>query len=107
MESSGLRRYCLDRVQREIRAARCTAALFNDPVNVRYATGTTNMTVWLLHNQGRYCIVPAEGKAIPFCSETQIGNRQLHFVASTYVVEAGKLCGAARCEHGLRDRATG
>lgn len=66
MESSGLRRYCLDRVQREIRAAGCTAALFNDPVNVRYATGTTNMTVWLLHNQGRYCIVPAEGKAILF-----------------------------------------
>jgi Xaa-Pro aminopeptidase len=66
MDSSGLRRYCLDRVQREIRAAECAAALFNDPVNVRYVTGTTNMTVWLLHNQGRYCIVPAEGKAILF-----------------------------------------
>jgi len=66
MEESNLRRYCLDRVQREIRAAGCAAALFNDPVNVRYATGTTNMTVWLLHNQGRYCIVPAEGKVILF-----------------------------------------
>jgi hypothetical protein len=42
-----------------------------------------------------------------FRSETQIGNRRLHFVASTYVVEAGKLCGAARCEYGLLDRATG
>src|SRR5216684_2717726 len=61
MDTSALRRYCLDRVQREIKAAGCTAALFADPVNVRYATGTSNMVVWLLHNQGRYCLVPAEG----------------------------------------------
>ena len=59
-------RYRLDRVQREIRAAGCVAALFADPVNVRYATNTSNMVVWLLHNQGRYCLVPAEGKAVLF-----------------------------------------
>jgi Xaa-Pro aminopeptidase len=32
-----------------------------DPINIRYATGSRNMTVWTLHNAARYCFVPTEG----------------------------------------------
>ncbi|ESX98781.1 hypothetical protein X753_31035 [Mesorhizobium sp. LNJC399B00] len=61
-----LRRYRLDRLQSQLKKADCAAALLNDPINVRYATGTRNMAVWLLHNQGRYCFVPAEGDVTLF-----------------------------------------
>ena len=57
-----LRAYRLARLHAELRAGGYAAALLNDPINVRYATGTRNMTVWLLHNHGRYCLVPPEGK---------------------------------------------
>ncbi len=61
-----LRAYRYGRVQEQLRASDCAAVLLNDPVNIRYATDTRNMTVWLLHNPGRYCLVPAEGPAVLF-----------------------------------------
>lgn len=61
-----LRSYRLGRVQAELRNADIAAALLVDPINIRYATGSRNMTVWLLHNLGRYCVVPAHGDAILF-----------------------------------------
>lgn len=61
-----LRAYRLTRLQSVLRARDIAAAVLFDPINVRYATGTRNMTVWLLHNHGRYCVVPAEGKVILF-----------------------------------------
>jgi Xaa-Pro aminopeptidase len=61
-----LRRYRYARVQDQLRANDCAAVLLNDPINIRYATDTRNMSVWLLHNPGRYCLVPAIGKAILF-----------------------------------------
>ena len=61
-----LRRYRYARVQDQLRANDCAAVLLNDPINIRYATDTRNMSVWLLHNPGRYCLVPAVGKAILF-----------------------------------------
>jgi len=66
IDLDALRSYRYDRVQRELRANACAAALLSDPVNIRYATDSRNMTVWLLHNQGRYCVVPAEGQAVLF-----------------------------------------
>lgn len=61
-----LRQYRYARVQEQLRAHDCAAALLSNPVNIRYATDSRNMTVWLLHNMGRYCIVPAEGPAVLF-----------------------------------------
>lgn len=61
-----LRSYRYRRVQQQLLENDCAAALLSDPVNIRYATDTRNMTVWLLHNQGRYCVVPAEGHAVLF-----------------------------------------
>lgn len=66
VDLSALRSYRLGRVQQLLREHHCPAALLSNPVNIRYATDARNMTVWLLHNMGRYCIVPAEGKAVLF-----------------------------------------
>lgn len=61
-----LRNYRYGRVQQQLRSHDCSAALLYDPVNIRYATDSRNMTVWMLHNMGRYCLVPAEGRAVLF-----------------------------------------
>ena len=61
-----LRAYRYARVQQQLRQNDCAAVLLNDPVNIRYATDTRNMSVWLLHNPGRYCLVPAVGQAVLF-----------------------------------------
>lgn len=63
---AAMRAYRLQRVQQTLREQDCDAILLSNPVNIRYATDSRNMTVWSLHNQARYCIVPAEGKAVLF-----------------------------------------
>jgi Xaa-Pro dipeptidase len=73
----------LQRLQVELRSRDYAAALFYDPLNVRYATGSRNMSVWLLHNLARYCFVPAVGKPILFefpnfnCQLNAAGNDTL------------------------------
>ncbi len=42
------------------------AALLSDPINIRYATGSRNMTVWTMHAPGRYVFVPADGPVVLF-----------------------------------------
>ena len=64
VDLAALRAYRLARVQQQLRAHDCAAALLYNPINIRYATDSRNMTVWMLHNMGRYCIVPAEGRAV-------------------------------------------
>lgn len=61
-----LRGYRLARLQAEIRAQDAGCVLLYDPINVRYATGSRNMTQWIIHNPVRYCLVPAEGRGILF-----------------------------------------
>jgi len=56
----------LDRLQAQIRAHDCAAGLFYDPTNIRYASGTSNMQVYGLHNPCRYAFVPAEGPVVLF-----------------------------------------
>jgi Xaa-Pro aminopeptidase len=66
VDLDAVRSYRYARVQQQLRDNDCAAALLSDPVNIRYATDTRNMSVWLLHNTGRYCLVPAEGGAVLF-----------------------------------------
>lgn len=61
-----LRDYRYRRTQQQLIENGCAAALLANPVNIRYATDSRNMTLWTLHNQARYCIVPAEGPAVLF-----------------------------------------
>ena len=61
-----MRAYRLERVQKELVKREYAAALLFDPINIRYATGSSNMQVWTLHNAARYAFVPAEGKVLLF-----------------------------------------
>ena len=66
IDLAALRGYRYARVQEQLRAHDCAAALLYNPINIRYATDSRNMTVWMLHNMGRYCVVPAVGHAVLF-----------------------------------------
>ena len=59
-----LREYRLSRLQDQIRQHDCAGLLLFDPLNIRYATDTTNMQLWIAHNMARACFVPPEGKVI-------------------------------------------
>jgi len=61
-----LRAYRLGRVQEQLKAEGYCGAVLFDPINLRYATGSRNMAVWLLHNAARYGFVPASGRAVLF-----------------------------------------
>jgi len=56
----------LSRLREKLLSYDCGAGLFYDPVNIRYATGTTNMQVYSLHNPCRYAFVPIEGPVVLF-----------------------------------------
>lgn len=61
---AAMRRYRLERVRQQLRQADYAGIVLYDPVNVRYATDSTNMQVWLLHNASRYVFVPADGPVV-------------------------------------------
>ncbi len=66
IDMRALRAYRLDRVRRQLAARDYAGCVLYDPINIRYATGATNMSVWTLHNQVRYCFVPTEGPVTLF-----------------------------------------
>jgi Xaa-Pro aminopeptidase len=59
-----LRAYRLARLQEQIARHDCAGLLLFDPLNIRYATDTTNMQLWTTHNPARACFVPPQGKVI-------------------------------------------
>jgi len=65
-DRAAIRRYRLQRIRAQLRAAGCGAALLYDPINVRYATDTTNMSLWTFHNAVRYAFVAADGPVVLF-----------------------------------------
>lgn len=61
-----MRRYRIHRVREQLRANECDGALLQDPLNIRYATDTTNMSLWTMHNHVRYTFVATDGPVIMF-----------------------------------------
>lgn len=61
-----MRAWRLGRIQEQLRRLDLGGIILYDPVNIRYATGTSNMQVWFTHNPIRYCFVPVEGKVVLF-----------------------------------------
>ena len=59
-----LRSYRLNRVKKELEKQNLEACLLFDPVNIRYALDTTNMSVFNMHNLTRYCFIPVDGPVI-------------------------------------------
>ena len=56
----------LERVQAQMQARNVAGAVLFDPLNIRYATDSTNMQLWITHNAARYCFIGAAGPVIVF-----------------------------------------
>ncbi len=59
-----LRFYRLDRVKKELEKNNLEACILFDPVNIRYALDTVNMSIYNMHNLTRYCFIPVNGPII-------------------------------------------
>ncbi|MCG9613418.1 Xaa-Pro peptidase family protein [Vibrio harveyi] len=56
-----MREYRLKRIVDQLQARDLAGVLLFDPLNIRYATDSTNMQLWIAHNHARACFVSAEG----------------------------------------------
>ena len=95
----------MERLRAALAAAGCDAGLFSDPINIRYATGTSNMQVYSLHNACRYVFVPVTGSVVlfefkgcahlsaghPMVDEVRTATSWYHFVSGSRVAEFAKL----------------
>ncbi len=59
-----MRGYRLERIVEQIHMHQLAGVLLFDPLNIRYATDSTNMQVWITHNHARACFVSATGYMI-------------------------------------------
>lgn len=119
---SAIRRYRLERVKAGLHQAACDAALLYDPVNIRYATDTTNMSLWTMHNPVRYVFVATDGPVVLFefsnaefldthsevVDEIRPARAMLPFLAGSRAAEMAELWAtevvALLDEHGRGDR---
>jgi Xaa-Pro aminopeptidase len=89
-----MRRYRLDRLVGQIVAQDLAGLLLFDPLNIRYATDTTNMQIWNMHNPFRACLICADGHMVlwdyknapfladhnPLVAEVRSGASMFYFV---------------------------
>ena len=61
-----MRQYRLNRIIEGLAKRDLDAVLLFDPLNIRYASDTTNMQVWNTHNPFRACLVCADGYMVVY-----------------------------------------
>jgi Xaa-Pro aminopeptidase len=61
-----MRAYRLERIRAQLRQRDFAGAVLTDPLNVRYATDSTNMQVWCMHNDVRYAFIATDGPVVLF-----------------------------------------
>lgn len=59
-----MRSYRLGRVREQLAHLGYEGIVVMDPMNIRYATDTTNMQIWVMHNGARYAWIPVDGPVI-------------------------------------------
>ncbi len=59
-----IRRYRIERIREQLRKYDYAGIVLYDPLNIRYATDSTNMQLWITHNASRYCFVAADGPCV-------------------------------------------
>ncbi len=103
-DRTAIRWYRLERIREQLRALGCDGALLYDPLNVRYATDTTNMSVWTMHNAVRYAFVATDGPVVVFefskgkfldthsevVDEIRPGTSYIYFYAGTLAEEVAE-----------------
>lgn len=66
VDKPALRAWRLERVREQLRQRDLAGILLYDPLNIRYATDTSNMQVWTMHNHVRYAFIATDGPVILF-----------------------------------------
>lgn len=61
-----MRRYRLQRIRDQMRERDVAGIHLYDPLNIRYATDSTNMQLWTTHNPVRCCFIALDGPVILF-----------------------------------------
>ena len=56
--------YRRNRILNEMSYQKIDAVLLFDPLNIRYATGTSNMILWNIHNPFRACLILSNGYCV-------------------------------------------
>ncbi len=59
-----LRAYRLERLRAELYKRDYAGCLLADPINIRYATGSRNMTLWTMHAPSRWAFAPTQGPVV-------------------------------------------
>jgi Xaa-Pro aminopeptidase len=59
-----MRTHRLGRIRAQLERLDYAGIVVMDPMNIRYATDTTNMQVWVMHNGARYAWIPVAGPVI-------------------------------------------
>ena len=93
-----MRQYRLDRLVGEIDKRGYGALLMTDPLNIRYATDSTNMQLWNTHNPFRACMVFSDGymvlwdyKNSPFLADHNPLVKEVRSGASMFYFSSGDL----------------
>lgn len=58
--------YRVERIRQTLRQFDYAGIILSDPLNIRYATDSSNMQVWTMHNNARYCFIATEGPIVLF-----------------------------------------
>ena len=99
---TGMRQWRLDRISGQLQERDLAGVLMFDPLNIRYATDSTNMQLWNTHNPFRACLVTADGhmvlwdyKNAPFLAEHNPLVREVRSGASMFYFATGDRSGDA------------
>ena len=66
IDLAALRRYRLERVRQQLVIRDYAGCVLCDPVNIRYATDSSNMQLWTAHNAVRYVFIATDGPVVMF-----------------------------------------
>ena len=94
-----MRAYRLERIRTQLRANDLAGIYLYDPLNIRYATDTTNMQIWTMHNPVRACFIATDGPVILYdfhncehLSDYSETVDEVHPGISWFYFEAGDRC---------------
>ena len=95
-----MRTYRLNRIVSELIRYELAGVLLFDPLNIRYATDTTNMQLWNTHNPFRACLVMPNGHMViwdyknsPFLSKFNPLVKEVRSGASMFYFASGDKIG--------------
>lgn len=66
IDRPALRQYRLQRIRQQLREHDYAGVLLADPINIRYATDTNNLGLWVMHSPSRYVFVATDGPVVLF-----------------------------------------